>query len=130
MPYTTAAVPENTRPVLTCIVRFRRQESLSFGTRQPNTNQEAGKLDWTEFAPLVPCGYLDHNDNLVLAENYLEYGPFSQGLAAVRDPVSWRLGYLRPNQSWLIEPMLDAGGTFSEGLGGTATAAPRRQPYG
>lgn len=82
----------------------------AFWIRQDNP------ADWSEFDPPAPCGYLDHNGNRAVAANYLECGPFSQGLAAVRDQSSWRLGYLRPNQSWLIEPVFDAGGTFSEGL--------------
>jgi len=67
---------------------------------------------------ITPTGrhaYINSQNQVVIEGTFTEGGWFVNGLAYVNDPISHRYGYIRPDGSYLVEPVYEGAGCFWEG---------------
>jgi len=74
--------------------------------------EDAPKLAWDD----NDCaGYIDIHGDWVIEPKYRQARPFSEGFAAVRDPVEGKWGYIDTNGEYVISPRFYAAEDFYEG---------------
>lgn len=80
--------------------------------------------------PQGKYGFMDKSGEMVIPASFSQAGPFSDGLAMVRDGKSGKFGFINKSGKYLVQPIYDNAGDFSDGMAIVGIKVGEKLKYG